>query len=240
MIRKPAPPPVQPKDTPPKLEDRIKEIHVSPKVKRFFWQGKLLPAFWTVASVVSLFVNLVLIIVLISLGKRLFEFKKLIEGQLIGGLYDNFVLMDKAHIITDINVDASIPIQFNLPVSSNTTVYLTKDVEIPNTWVALTTAGQGIALSINAPADITLPEGTPLDIQLTMTVPVSTTVPVSLPVHVDIPLNQTELHQPFTGLQSVVKPYRDYLGSLPNTWEETPFCTPKTDWLCQKLLGTGK
>ena len=69
------------------LEDRIKEIHVSPRVKRFFWQGKLLPAFWTVASVVSLFVNLVLIIVLISLGKQLFEIKKLVQDQLIGGLY---------------------------------------------------------------------------------------------------------------------------------------------------------
>jgi len=240
MIRKPAPPPVQPEQPPPKLEDRIKEIHVSPRLKRFFWQGKLLPAFWTVASVVSLFVNLVLIIVLISLGKQLFEFKKLIEGQLIGGLYDNFVLMDKAHIITDINVAASIPIQFDLPVSTNTTVILTKDIKIPNTWVALNTAGQGINLSINAPADITLPEGTPLDIQLTMMVPVSTTVPVSLPVHVDIPLNQTELHQPFTGLQSVVRPYRDYLGSLPDTWEETVLCTSKTDWFCQKLLGTGK
>jgi hypothetical protein len=240
MIRKPTPPPVQSKQTLPKQEDKTKEIHVSPRVKHFFWQGKLLPAFWTVASVVSLFVNLVLIIVLISLGKQLFEFKKLIEGQLIGGLYNNFVLMDKAHIITDINVDASIPIRFDLPVSSNTTVYLTKDTKIPNTWVALNTAGQGINLSINAPADITLPEGTPLDIQLTLMVPVSTTVPVSLPVHVDIPLNQTELHQPFTGLQSVVRPYRDYLGGLPDTWEETVLCTSKADWFCQKLFGTSK
>jgi hypothetical protein len=240
MIRKPTPPPVQSKQASPKLEDRIKEIQVSPKVKRFFWQGKLLPAFWTVASVVSLFVNLVLIIVLISLGKQLFEFKKLIEGPLIGGLYNNFVLMDKAHIVTDIDVDATIPVRFDLPVRSNTTVVLTRDIKIPNTWVALNTAGQGINLSINAPADITLPVGTPLDIQLTLMVPVSTTLPVRLPVHVDIPLEQTELHQPFTGLQSVVRPYRDYLGSLPNAWEETPLCTLKTDWLCHFLLGTGE
>jgi hypothetical protein len=238
MIRKPTPPPAQPKQT--TLDGRIKEIHVSPRVKHFFWQGKLLPAFWTVASVVSLFVNLVLIIILISLGKQLFEIKKLVEDKLIGGLYDNFVLMDQAHIITDINVEAPIPIQFDLPVSSNTTVVLTKDIEIPNTWVALNTTGQGINLSINAPADITLPEGTPLDIQLTMTVPVSATIPVNLPVHVDIPLNQTQLHYPFTGLQNVVKPYRDYLGGLPDAWEETPFCTSKTAWLCQTFLGTGK
>jgi hypothetical protein len=240
MIRKPAPKPVQPQDPPRKLVDRIKGAHVNPRVKHFFWQGKLLPAFWTVASITSLVINMILIIVLISFGKQIFEFKKVIEKRLVGGLFENFVLMDQAHIITDINVDASIPIRFDLPVSTNTTVYLTKDTEIPNTWVVLNTAGQGINLSINAPADITLPVGTPLDIQLTIMVPVSTTVPVSLPVHVDIPLNQTELHQPFTGLQDVVGTYRDYLGSLPDTWEETALCSLKIGWICQELFGTEK
>jgi hypothetical protein len=240
MIRKPAPPSAQTAHLPIKLTNPFKDIHVHPRIKRFFWQGRILPAFWTVASLVSVTVNLILIVVLILLGRQLFALKPLVEQGLVGGLYNNFVLMDQAHIVTDITVNATIPIRFDLPVSTNTTVYLTKDIKIPNTWVALNTAGQGINLSINAPADITLPEGTPLDIQLTITVPVSTTVPVSLPVHVDIPLNQTELHQPFTGLQSVVAPYRAFLGSLPNAWEDTPVCTPKTDWMCQKLFDLKK
>jgi hypothetical protein len=71
-------------------------------------------------------------------------------------------------------------------------------------------------------------------------VPVSTTVPVNLPVHVDIPLNQTELHQPFSGLQSVVAPYRNFLGNLPNTWEDTPLCASKTDWMCRMLFDLKK
>jgi hypothetical protein len=240
MIPKPAPQQSQESQPPARLRNPFQNVHVPRRVKRFFWQGKLLPAFWTVASLASLVLNIVLIIVLISFGRQVFEYKKLIEYELIGGLYDNFALMQHAHIITDIEVNASIPIEFDLPVSSNTTVYLTKDVAIPNTWVALDTAGQGINLSINAPADITLPEGTPLDIQLTLTVPVSTTVPVSLPVHVDIPLSQTELNTPFVGLQDVVRPYRDFLGSLPDTWEETLICTTTPNWLCQKLFGTQK
>ena len=186
------------------------------------------------------FLDLILIAILILLARQLFEIKKLIERQLIGGLYNNFVLMDQAHIVTDINVNAAIPIRFDLPVNTETTVYLTKDTLIPNTWVALNTAGQGINLSINAPADITLPEGTPLDIQLTIMVPVSATVPVNLPVHVDIPLNQTELHQPFTGLQSVLAPYRNFLNGLPNSWDDAPLCLSKTNWLCRGLLGNKK
>ena len=240
MIRKPNPPPSKPARQPLKLTNPLKDFHIHPKVKKIFWQGKVFPAFWTIASLVSLTVNLILIAFLILLGRQLFALKSLVEQGLIGGLYQNFVLMDQAHIVTDINVNAPIPIRFDLPVSTNTTVVLTKDTKIPNTWVALNTTGQGINLSINAPADITLPEGTPLDIQLTIMVPVSTTVPVSLPVHVDIPLNQTELHKPFTGLQSVLAPYRDFLGSLPNAWEDTPFCTPKTNWMCQKIFGLNK
>jgi hypothetical protein len=229
MIRKPSPP-----------QPTSQESKVPPKVRRFFWQGKILPAFWTVASIISLTVNVILIVILIFVGRYLFAFKPLIEQGLVGGLYNNFVLMDKAHIITDISVIASIPIRFDLPVSTDTTVILTKDVAIPDTWVALDTAGQGINLSINAPADITLPEGTPLDIHLAITVPVSTTVPVNLPVHVDIPLEQTQLHEPFAGLQQVLEPYRSFLGGLPNSWEETPLCTPKTLWLCQKLFDIQK
>lgn len=240
MIRKPTSPSSKPERQPLKLENPFKGLKIHPNIKKVFWQGKLLPAFWTIASLVSITVNLILIVFLILLGRQLFALKSLVEEGLIGGLYKNFVLMDQAHIVTDINVNASIPIRFDLPVSTNTTVVLTKDTKIPNTWVALNTVGQGINLSINAPADITLPEGTPLDIQLTIMVPVSTTVPVSLPVHVDIPLNQTELHQPFTGLQNVVAPYRDFLGGLPNTWDDTPLCTPKTEWMCQKIFDLNK
>lgn len=229
MIKKPSTPPQH-----KKISTTI--LSVLRKVRPIFWQGKVLPAFWTVAGVFSIVLNIILIVALILIGRQLFALKALVQDGLVEGLYQNFVLMDQAHIITDIQVKDRIPVQFTLPVKTKTTVVLTKDVAIPNTWVSLTTSGQGINLSINAPADITLPVNTPLEIMLDITVPVSTTIPVELPVHVDIPLNQTQLHEPFVGLQNVVSTYRNFLGTLPNAWGETPICKPQTDWLCQGLL----
>jgi hypothetical protein len=73
---------------------------------------------------------------------------------------------------------------------------------------ALVTVNTG-GLNINrARADIVLPAGTllPINIQ-SLTVPVDQKVPAVLDVPVDIPLNQTDLHEPFVGLQKVVEPY---------------------------------
>jgi hypothetical protein len=59
----------------------------------------------------------------------------------------------------------------------------------------------------NALTTIVLPQGTTLPIFLNLTVPVDQMVPVSLKVEVDIPLAETQLHEPFSGLQEVVKPF---------------------------------
>jgi hypothetical protein len=48
-----------------------------------------------------------------------------------------------------------------------------------------------------------------------LVVPVNQSVLAELNVPVDIPLNQTELHDPFVGLQKVVEPYLCLLQ--PNT-----------------------
>lgn len=222
----------------------------SPRLQRFMWQRKVAPAFWTVASVLSLVINLILIVALILVGRQLFALKGIVEQDLLGGLNDNFALMDEAHIITTVDIATTIqvvdtiPVVFDLPLSQSTTVVLTEDTLMPGTWVDLETQGTGIYLSIDAPADITLPEGTELNIRLDLVVPVSQTVPVllnvpvNLSVPIDIPLNETELHGPFTGLQDVVSPYQSMLSTLPNAWEETPMCGPLTNWLCDLLFGT--
>jgi hypothetical protein len=76
------------------------------------------------------------------------------------------------------------------------------------------------------PTDIVLRQGTKLNIFLDMNVPVDQvipvelTVPVQLTVPVDIPLDQTELHQPFVGLQEVLVPYIQLLDELPDSWSE--------------------
>jgi hypothetical protein len=127
-------------------------------------------------------------------------------------------------------VSDTIPVQFNLPVTTNTTVILTADTRIKGARVNLRTGGLTIS---DAPANIVLPAGTELPIALSMNVPVDTTIPVQLTVAVDIPLSQTELHEPFVGLQEVVSPYDQLFHSLPASWQETPLCGPLTGWLCK-------
>lgn len=184
---------------------------------------KIGPAFWTTTGVFSLIVNIVLLVALILVGRELFSIKTLLSDQLIGGLAANFALMDQAKITTNVIVQDTIPVQFTLPVSQKTTVVLTKDTEITGARVNLSTGGLSIT---NAPADIVLPAGTPLKIQLEMDIPVDASVPVLLNVPVDIPLNQTELHEPFVGLQNVVAPYQKLLYDLPHSWEEVFSAAP--------------
>ena len=209
--------------------------------RRVIWQGKVAPAFWTIASVLSLTVNAILILILLVLGRQLFALKDLVQEGLIGGLYTNFVLMDQAHIQTTIEVKDTIqvsdkiPVVFDLPLQQDTVVTLVEDVSIPETIVYLN--GSPVRTTV------VLPQGTPLNITLDLVVPVNATipitlqVPVTLKVPVDIALDQTELHAPFTGLQQVVSPYQELLSSLPSSWDETPVCGPWTMWLCRWIFG---
>lgn len=200
---------------------------------RWLWAGKVSPAFWTIASIISLTVNVILIIALIALGQQLFGLKHLVENQLLGGLYDNFVLMDKAHIRTTIPVSAEVPAKFDLPLDTTTTVTLTEDTKIANATIFELSAGPMYITRANT--SIMLPAGTQLPIELHLVVPVDQKIPVNLNVNVDIPLKQTELHEPFAGLQNVVKPYVTLLGSLPNTWQEA-LCGESPSEFCQSMV----
>jgi hypothetical protein len=191
------------------------QSHERPVMPRWLWQGKLTPAFWTVSSVVSMTVNVILIVVLLVVGKQLFTLKQAVV-PLVEGLNQNFVLMDKAVIATQVEVHDHIPVVFDLPVKADTDVVLSQEVLIRNAHVNLSTGGLVIR---NAPADIVLPEGTVLPIRLSIVVPVNTKVPVDLNVPVKIPLRETELHRPFVGLQQVVAPYKALLDSVPDSWE---------------------
>jgi hypothetical protein len=177
---------------------------------------KFLPAFWTIASIMSFTVNIVLLIVLLILlqnlravGVTLTE----LSDHLLGGLYTNFVKMDAAHIRTNIPVSKEIPVQFSLNVSGPTNVTLSEDVTINGALVTVNTGG----LNINrARANIVLPQGTVLPIFIqNLVVPVDQKVLAELDVAVDIPLNQTELHEPFVGLRQVVEPFYCMLNDCP-------------------------
>lgn len=167
------------------------------------------PAFWTVTGILSLVVNAILIAVLLGLYNTLGQLQSLqgtasnIGSSVLGGLYTNFEKMDRATIKTVIPVDAQIPLNINVPVQTTTQITLSETVNIPNAQVVINTGG----LNINSNARVTLPAGTPLMVNLNFNLPVQTTIPVHLDVPVNIPMTETELHEPFVGLQEVVRPW---------------------------------
>jgi hypothetical protein len=185
------------------------------------------PPFWTIASVLSLTINLVLGIVLVSvligLSRSGLKVSNMINlgSSFLGGLYTNFEKMDRASIQTNVKVDTTIPVKFDLQLNQQTNVVLSQDVTINNARVTVNTGGLNIT---NALTTIVLPQGTNLPIVLNLSVPVDTTVPVTLNVPVNIPLNQTELHEPFTGLQDVVKPFYCMLAPSALNLDQQPIC----------------
>ena len=173
---------------------------------------KTLRALWTITAVISMTVNVIVIIIvalLIQTYTKNAESFKLPPGisadtpnDFLQGLYDNFQLMDEAHIKTDIVVEDIIPVQFDLALNQQTDVILSEDVTIYGAYVVINTA----TININAPATVVLPKGTNLPIFLDLVVPVDTTIPVKLNVPVDIALEETDLHTPFDALKEVVRP----------------------------------
>lgn len=227
--------------------------------RRYLWQGQVGPAFWTVASILSITINVILIAILLTLASQLFAIKSLVGDQLIGGLYENFVKMDQAHIRTTIQVNDTIqvidqiqvidtivvedtmPVVFTLPLNQETTVVLTRDTPVNNATVYLNGSPvntdlvlrQGTKLNIRLNMDIPVNQTIPvkLNVPVNLDVPVNLTVPVALTVPVDIPLAETELHEPFVGLQNVVAPYHQMLQDLPGSWSDV-LCGPLPDSFC--------
>jgi hypothetical protein len=189
--------------------------------------------FWTIASIFSLVVNLILIIALVLLAGQVFGIKNALQNELVNGLYNNFTLMYQARIKTTIPISTSVPAKFDLPLNTVTTVVLQKDVLLKNARVVSLTTG-GLTIT-DAPAEILLPAGTQLPVSLSLTVPVDQQIPVNLNVAVDIPLNQTDLHAPFVGLQNVVSPYKTLLDGTPNTLEDAVCGQNPTDF-CKWII----
>lgn len=165
--------------------------------------GRIMPAFWTLASIISLLFNLVLLVFLVSTLRMLGSLNAANLGSgVLGGLYSNFERMDQAHIKTVIPLQTTIPLNLTVPVQTTTVIQLAKEVSIPGAHVRINTA----LFNIDAPANVTLPAGTSLDVAMAFSLPVQAQVPINLNVPVDIPLQNTDLHVAITGLQATVRP----------------------------------
>ena len=222
-----SPPPDSP--APPPVYETSESV---PEPPRRRWRWNFLPAFWTIASVISLTVNVILIIALLLMFQMLDQIRSLQSygmseaSGLLGGLYTNFVKMDEAHIRKDIEINKEIRVKFDLNVSGPTRVKLTEPVTIRGATVSVRTGGLNIT---DANATIVLPVGQELPINIeNLLVPVDQPVPVVMTIPVDIALNETDLHAPFVGLQKVVEPW--YCLVQPNaTINGMQVCSPEND-----------
>ena len=181
------------------------------------------PPFWTVTGCMSLVVNAVLIAVLLSVLPLMgsLKFNPLAIGSnLLGGLYSNFEKMDRATIKTTIPVEANVPLNISVPVQTTTQITLAEAAVIPNARVVITTG----SVNINSNASVTLPAGTPLMVSLNFNLPVQDSIPIDLDVPVEIPMTSTELHEPFVGLQDVVRPLYCLVEPNATSLDEQPIC----------------
>ncbi|MEO8357062.1 MAG: hypothetical protein ABI621_14205 [Chloroflexota bacterium] len=213
-----------PAPTPPTLvAPPVSPMEIEPKRRRL----QLFPAFWTIASLMSITVNIVLIAILLIVLNMLTGIQLTANDQfsgLLGGLYHNFVKMDQATISRTIPVDANIPLNIVVPVQATTRITLAETVTIPNAHVRISTG----ALNIDADAVVTLPANTPLVVNLDFPLNVQNSIPIHLDVPVNIPLNETQLHEPFVGLRQVVEPW--YCLVEPNAvLNGMQICSPVTN-----------
>ncbi len=214
----------------------------TPRLQKLIYQGKYLPAFWTVACIFSLMVNALLLAILISFGHNFFELKALVAKGLVNGTSDSLALMDKAHIVTTVPVQTTVqlqdnlPVVFDLPINQSTQLSLAQDTRIPGAVIYLNNTA--------VTTDLTMPAGTSIQADFNMTIPVNTTVPISvtvpvaLQVPVDIAIEQTDLHQSIIGLQGIIEPYKTIMGSAFNSPKEFYLCNQWwSGWMCSIFFG---
>jgi hypothetical protein len=214
----------------------------SPRLQKVVYQGKFFPAFWTVACIFSLLVNIILVGLLVSFGHHFFQLKALVSDGLVSKASNSLAMMDQAHLVitvpvqTTVRLQDNLPLVFDVPINQNTQLSLAEESNI---------SGAKIYLNNTAvTTDLTLPKNTPLQANIDLTVPISTsvpvdiTVPVTLQVPVDIAIDKTDLHQSIVGLQEAIAPYQTTLGSTFNSPQELLICKNKlTGWLCKLVFG---
>lgn len=201
-----------------------------------FWN-----AFKDVAIVFSFGVNFVLVLALLLLSipglRTTLALKAGLLEPLLNDLDTAFVGLGEATIDTAVQIDESIPIQFDLPldeslpigfdlpIEQNTTVVLQQAVPL-NAPATFTLPGGGGA--IHGYVTLSLPSGMALPVRLSMVVPVSQTVPVRLQVPVDqnvpiqmnvpvqIKLGEAGLDPVVGKLRTAIGPVKYQVDSLPD------------------------
>lgn len=182
------------------------------------------PAFWTIASVFSMTLNVILIVAVLLLVQQVGSLSSVLNlaNNLLSGLYTNFEKMYQAHIRATIPVSTQVPVQLEVCIQRETSVTLIRDVGIANARVTVQSGGLTIT---NAITNIRLPSGVDLPIALNLCVPVEAQIPVNLNVRTDIPIAQTELGEPIQGLMDTVRPIYCLLQPKARDLQGAPVCS---------------
>ncbi len=181
-------------------------------MREWIWSGKPWQAFRNFAIVFSFVANIFFIVLLIAVVTLIIPSLKKVAEPMVSVMNQSFADINDAHIIRTIHVEDTIPINFELPVSTGTEVVLTEAVPMAVNTSFVLPGGGG---TINGTVFFELPTGTILPVQLDLVVPVNQTIPVELTVDVDIPIEETELNEPFGDLQSIFRPLGEVLSRLP-------------------------
>jgi hypothetical protein len=181
-------------------------------------------AFEKFAIFFSFVVTFILVIILLMVGYVLWQqlptlaaIKDGLVCDTVSGINTLLNDFEDAVITRTIDINETLPIEFDLPLDQNIVVQLTDNVELirPASFVFPSGGGR-----INGTVYMELPQGSDLPIHLSTMVPVSQTVPVEMTVDVSIPLKETDLG-------GVIAQLRDLLAPLQlETLEETLGCSP--------------
>ncbi|MBN1888969.1 MAG: hypothetical protein JW850_13325 [Thermoflexales bacterium] len=168
-------------------------------------------AFKDIAVVFSFIVNFVLVLVLVFVLILLIPIKDTVVMPLLSNLDGAFANLGEAHIQDTIAINQQVPVQFTLPLETDTVVVLTQPVplRVPATF-SLGQFGQ-----IQGTVNLQLPAGLTLPIRLDLDVPVDQQITVAFDQPIDIHLGNKGLGPVVGELRGVVQPYIKLLQSLP-------------------------
>lgn len=174
--------------------------------------------FWTIGAILSVIANIILIAELS--GGRGQTPSPAMDARALSGIYLGLDQLDQAHLKATVPIESSVPLNATVAVKSSTRITLARDVLVRGAHVTLNAAG----VSIDAPAEVTLPAGTVLDVNLDMALPMETNLPLAMEFPLDIRVRDTEIHAAIQTLMDSLRPLVCAATPAASLSDGTPIC----------------
>ncbi|MFZ5918622.1 MAG: hypothetical protein ACOYZ7_16935 [Chloroflexota bacterium] len=166
-------------------------------------------AFEKFALVFSFSVNIVLLVAVLVLLGLLIPIKNQVARPIVDQVMGEIHRLGDTHIQTTVTVEDEIQVKFDLPLNQEVNVTTTAPVPLTTDAYFTLPGGGGY---IRGTVSIELPANTTLPVLLNTTVPVDQKVPVKLSVPVDINLGDTDLKAVVDSFEELLQPIDDLLG----------------------------